>query len=64
MTTVAIAMCIHVLEWSIISAGLCTSICQCHQPNLYVNEAGLLLGMGKLNDYSSYSYVYMYWSGP
>ena len=29
-------------------------------PNLYVNETGLLPGMGKLNDFSSYSYVYMY----
>ena len=33
-------------------------------PNLYVNETGLLPGMGKLNDFSSYSYVYMYQSGP
>ena len=35
-----------------------------HQPNLFVNEEGLLPGMGKLNDFSSYSYVYMYQSGP
>ena len=33
-------------------AGLCTFISQCHQPNLYVNETGLLLRMGKLNDLS------------
>ena len=30
-----------------------------HVPNLYVNETGLMSGMGKLNDFSSYSYVYM-----
>ena len=29
-------------------AGQCTFICQCHQPNLYVNETGLLPRMGKL----------------
>ena len=29
-----------------------------------VNETGLLLRMGKLNDLSSYNYVYMYLSGP
>ena len=29
-----------------------------------LNETGLLPGMGKLNDFSSYSYVYMYQSGP
>ena len=29
-------------------AGQCTFICQCHQPNLYVNEIGLLPRMGKL----------------
>ena len=29
-----------------------------------LNETGLLLGMGKLNDFSIYVYVYMYWSGP
>ena len=40
------------------------SACQCHQPNIYVNETGLLQGMGDLNDFSSYSYVYMYWSSP
>jgi len=27
-------------------------------------ETGLLQGMRKLNDFSSYSYVYMYWSCP
>ena len=53
--------------WSYIArpiAGQCIFISQCHQPNLYVNETVLLLGMGKLNDFSSYSYVYIYWSGP
>ena len=44
-------------------AGL-TFICQCHQPNLYVNQKGLLPRTGKLNDFSSYSYMYMYRSGP
>jgi len=50
------------ITWPI--AGQCIFICQCHQQNLYVNETGLLPGMGKLNDFSSYNYVCMYWSGP
>jgi len=33
-------------------------------PTKLYNETGLLPGMGKLNDFSSYSYLHMYWSGP
>ena len=43
-------------------AGQCIVI-STTKPLCY-NETGLLPGMGKLNDLSSYSYVYMYQSGP
>ena len=47
-------MCYMVIQFTWPIAGQCIFICQCHQPNLYVNETGLLPGMGKLNEFSIY----------
>ena len=53
----------HTLH-GLLLANVFSSVNVTNQNSTLMKQACMLLGMGKLNDFSIYVYVYMYWSGP